>query len=82
MNKVWKQFLKNIMWPIVTALYMLVVVFGAVWLEEQSEGSALLVVAVFIILPTISWLVRDMWQEAKEQVDTETKEMINKLKGE
>ena len=82
MNKVWKQFLKNIMWPIVTALYMLVVVVGAVWLEEQSEGSALLVVAVFIILPAISWLVRDMWQEAKEQVDTETKEMINKLKGE
>lgn len=82
MNKVWKQFLKNIMWPIVTALYMLVVVVGAVWLEEQSEGSALLVVAVFIILPMISWLVRDMWQEAKEQVDTETKEMINKLKGE
>tara|TARA_B110000503_G_C7125040_1_gene404216 strand:+ start:270 stop:485 length:216 start_codon:yes stop_codon:yes gene_type:complete len=69
------------MWPVGIMLYILVVAFVSTQIEQQLHGGGALVMSMFIVLPVLVWLVRDMWRDAKEKVERENKEMMRTLKG-
>ena len=81
MPRVWKHFFKNLAWPVGIAVYIFSVATGGVYLETQFEGGAMLAVLIFIALPMLVYLVRDMWRDAKEKVASENREMMRTLKG-
>jgi uncharacterized membrane protein YhdT len=81
MPRVWKHFLKNLAWPVGIAAYIFSVVTGGVYLETQFEGGAMLTVLIFIALPILVYLVRDMWRDAKEKVKWENEDLLRNIKG-
>lgn len=81
MNRVWKQFFKNLAWPTGIAAYAILVSFGAAYANTLFTAGGVLVVALFICVPVLACLVRDMWLEAKRTVDRENEEMMRTLKG-
>ena len=82
MNRVWKEFLKNLAWPVGIAVYVWSVVALAVYVEiNMYEGGAIIVALLFIALPMIVYLIRDMWLDAKRKVEWENREMMRTLKG-
>ena len=82
MSRVWKQFLKNLAWPVGFATYLFAVVIGAEYANMLFEGAALIVVVLFICIPVAVFLIRDMWRDAKRKVDWENREMLRTIKGE
>ena len=83
MNRVWKQFLKNLAWPVGIAVYVWSVIALAVYVEKNiyEDGGGALVALLFIALPMIVYMVRDMWLDAKRKVEWENREMMRTLKG-
>lgn len=82
MSRVWKQFLKNLAWPAGIAVYVWSVIALAVYVEKSMyEGGAIIVALVFIALPALVYMIRDMWLDAKRKVEWENREMMRTLKG-
>jgi hypothetical protein len=82
MNRVWKQFLKNLAWPVGIAVYVWSVIALAIYVEKNIvDGGAYLVALLFIALPTLVYLIRDMWLDAKRKVEWENEQMMRTLKG-
>ena len=82
MNRIWKEFLKNLAWPVGFAAYLFAVTVGADYANTLVKGGAFIVVVLFICIPVTVYLVRDMWQDAKQKVEWENREMMRTLKGE
>ena len=80
MPRVWKHFLKNLAWPVGIAAYIMAVAFGATYADTLFEGGSLAVASVFVVLPVIVYLVREMWRDAKEKVEQENRELLHTLK--
>lgn len=81
MNRVWKHFFKNLAWPVAIAVYVITLSISAAYADTLFEAGGFAVVFVFLIFPALAWLVRDMWQDAKQKVERENKEMIRTLKS-
>jgi tetrahydromethanopterin S-methyltransferase subunit E len=81
MNRVWKYFLKSLAKPLAGLSYILVVVLSGVWVEQYYIGAGALSISIFIVMPLMVLLLRDMWRDAKEKVERENKEMMRTLKG-
>jgi hypothetical protein len=81
MNRVWKHFFKNLAWPVGIAAYLISVATGAAYVDSLFTGGGFVVVFVFLILPFLAYLVRDMWLDAKRKVEWENKDMMQTLKG-
>lgn len=81
MSRVWKHFLRNLAWPVGITAYIIALSFGATYADSLYKGGAFAVIFVFMIFPTLAWLVRDMWRNAKEKVERENREMMRTLKG-
>ena len=81
MSRVWKQFLKNLAWPVGFATYLFSVATGATYIETLYVGGGLLVVVLFVALPVAIYLIRDMWRDAKQKVEWENEQMMRSLKG-
>jgi hypothetical protein len=82
MSRVWKEFLKNLAWPVGFAAYLFAVTVGADYANTLVKGGALIVVVLFICIPVTVFLIRDMWRDAKRKVDWENEETMRALKGE
>ena len=83
MNRVWKQFLKNLAWPAGIAVYVFGVIPLSLYVEKNiSESAGALVALMFIALPILVYIIRDMWRDAKRKVDWENREMLRIIKGE
>jgi len=80
MSRVWKHFLKNLAWPVGVAAYIIAVSFGATYADTLIESGGFAVAFVFVILPIIVYLVREMWHDAKEKVEQENRELLHTLK--
>jgi len=80
MSRVWKHFLKNLAWPVGVAAYIIAVAFGAVYADTVFKGGGLAVTSVFVVLPIIVYLVRDMWRDAKEKVEHENQLLLHRIK--
>ena len=81
MSRVWKQFFKNLAWPTGIAAYAVLVSFGAAYANTLFTFGMPIVLVVFVALPVLAYLVRDMWLEAKRTVARENEEMMRTLKG-
>ena len=82
MNRVWKQFLKNLAWPGGIAVYVWGVIALAVYVEKNMyEGGTIIVALLFIVLPALVFLIRDMWLDAKRKVEWENRELMRNIKG-
>lgn len=81
MSRVWKQFFKNLAWPTGIAAYAILVSVGAAYADTLFTFGMPIVLVVFVALPVLAYLVRDMWLEAKRTVARENKEMMRTLKG-
>lgn len=81
MSRVWKYFFKNLAGPVFAASYLFSVTIGAAHLEELYEGGGLLTVLVFIALPVLVYLIRDMWRDAKQKVEWENSKLMRDIKG-
>lgn len=81
MSRVWKQFFKNIAWPVAIAVYIITLGTGAAYADTLFEGGGFAVFMLFLGFPALAWLVREMWRDAKEKVARENEEMMRSLKG-
>jgi hypothetical protein len=81
MPRVWKHFFKNLAWPVGFATYLFSVATGATYIETLYVGGAIVVVVLFVCLPVLVYLVRDMWLDAKRKVKWENEDLLRDLKG-
>lgn len=81
MSRVWKYFLKSLVKPIAAVAYVLAVIINGVWLEQYYTGAGALSISIFIVMPLMVLLLRDMWIAAKERVEQENREMMRRIKG-
>lgn len=81
MNRVWKHFLKNLAWPFGFVAYIIAVSIGAAYADSMFKGGGLIVITLFIALPLLVYLIRDMWRDAKQKVEWENEEMMRRIKG-
>lgn len=79
--RVWKYFFRNLAWPVGITGYLVAVCLGAAYVEGLVAGGAFVVPMLFIALPVLSFLIREMWQDAREKVEHENRQMMNALKG-
>lgn len=81
MSRVWKHFLKNLAWPAGAASYIVAVSLGAAYADTLFKGSGFAVAFVFVFLPILVYLIRDMWRDAKDKVERENRELMRDIKG-
>lgn len=81
MSRVWRHFLKNLAWPFGFVTYIIAVVAAANYANTLIIGAGVGVMIVFVVFPILAYLIRDLWQDAKEKVERENYEMMRSLKG-
>jgi hypothetical protein len=81
MNRHWKYFLKSLAKPLAAMAYVLAVIINGAWFEQYYTGAGALSISIFIVMPLMASLLRDMWLDAKRKVDFENEQMLRKIKG-
>jgi len=81
MNRVWKQFFKNLAWPVGIAVYVWGIVFASYYVDSLYKDRGVIVVVVFMVLPGLVFFVCETWRDAKRKVERENEKMIRILKG-
>ena len=83
MNRVWKKFFRKLAEPVGITAYILFAVGLTMWTAEYvSQGMSIIVFVIMIPVPMFAYLVRDMWRDAKREVEWENRDMMRRLKGE
>ena len=82
MNRVWKKFFRKLAEPVGVAAYILLAVGLTMWTAEYvSQGVSIVVFVIMLPVPMFAYLIRDMWRQAKTEVEWENRDMLNTLKG-
>lgn len=85
MNRVWKRFLIKVAKGAGTVAYVVMsmlipgVIAGS--MGYDPEWGILIGAGVFVIAPMIFYMIRDVYREAKREVEWENREIMNALKG-
>ena len=86
MSRVWKRFLIKVSKGVGAIAYVLGSMFAggliAGWLGFDFEAGILAGAGVMVILPMVAFLLRDVYRDAKREVEWENRDMLNTLKGE
>ena len=83
MNRVWKKFFRKLAEPVGIMAYVTFVVGLSVWtIENVSQGMGIVVFFIMLPVPALAYLIRDMWRDAKWEIEQENRDMLNTLKGE
>jgi hypothetical protein len=86
MSRVWKRFLIKVSKGVGAIAYVLGSMFAggfiAGWLGFDFENGILAGAGVMVILPMVAFLLRDVYRDAKREVEWENRDMLNTLKGE
>ena len=83
MNRVWKKFFRKLAEPVSITAYISFAVSLTMWTAEYvSQGMSIIVFVIMIPVPMFAYLVRDMWRDAKREVEWENRDMMRRLKGE
>ena len=83
MNRVWKKFFRKLAEPMGVMAYILFALGLTMWTAEYvSQGMSIIVFVIMIPVPMFAYLVRDMWRQAKSEVEWENRDMMRRLKGE
>lgn len=80
MNRVTKRFFRKLAEPVSYALYF----FGAMMLAEVADErygttAFLAVWGIMVVTPVMLWMVREIYLQAKREVDTENQELLRDL---
>jgi len=82
MNRVWKKFFRKLAEPVVIMAYVSFAIVLIMWTAANvSEGMALVVFCIMVPIPVFAYLIRDMWRDAKREVEWENRNMLDTLKG-
>jgi hypothetical protein len=82
MNRVWKKFLGNLVEPLAFIAYCMFAIGLTMWSGTVvNEFTGIAVFFIMIVIPAFSLIIRDMWRDAKREVEWENEEMIRTLKG-
>lgn len=84
--RVWKHFLKNMLWPVgLSGGYLLVGVasgYAAEWLGYEWIDGFMIVPIVLALISIIGFLIYSEWDLARKQVKLENEAIIRGLKDE
>ena len=82
MNRVWKKFFRKLAEPVGILAYVFFAISLTLWTAENvSEGWAVVIGIIMLPVPMFAYLIRDMWRQAKSEVEWENRTMLNTLKG-
>jgi len=85
MNRVWKRFLIKVSKGVGVIAYVLGSMFAggllAGWLGFDIEAGIFAGVVVMVFLPMIAFLLRDLYRDAKQEVEWENKDLLRKIGG-
>lgn len=85
MSRVWKRFLIKVSKGVGVIAYVLGSMFVggliAGWLGFDIEAGILAGAGVMVVLPMVAFLLRDVYRDAKQEVEWENRKMMNALKG-
>jgi len=83
MNRVTKRFLRKMAEPVGMMLYIALVFFSASVAEDKfGPNGYLVVIGVFLLLPSIFFMTRLTWQLANDEIERENDKLVRKIKGE
>ena len=83
MNRVWKKFFGKLAEPVIIMAYVSFATVLVMWTGANvSEGMAIVVFCIMIPIPMIAFMLRDMWRQAKSEVEWENRELMRDIKGE
>jgi len=83
MNRVWKKFLGKFVEPLAYMAYGMFAIGLTMWSGTVvNEFTGIAVFFIMIVIPAVSLIIRDMWRDAKREVEWENRDMLNTLKGE
>ena len=85
MSRVWKRFLLKVAKGVGAVAYVLssMVIPGVIAgsMGYDPEWGILIGAGVFVIAPLIFYVIRDVYRDAKREVEWENREMMRTLKG-
>jgi putative effector of murein hydrolase LrgA (UPF0299 family) len=85
MSRVWKRFFIKMSKGVGGIAYVLGSMFAggfiAGWLGYDIEAGILAGAMLFIILPMVAFLLRDLYRDAKQEIEWENRKMMNAIKG-
>lgn len=82
MSRVMKRFFRKLSEPVGFAIYFFVTFSIADYLGEIYGAMAFLAVyGVMLIVPLFGWMLREMYQQAKREIEWENDELMRDLKG-
>jgi hypothetical protein len=85
MSRVWKRFFIKMSKGVGVIAYVLGSMFSsgfvAGWLGYDIEAGILAGAMLFIILPMVAFLLRDLYRDAKQEIEWENRKMMNAIKG-
>jgi len=82
MNRVWKKFLGKFVEPLAYMAYGMFAIGLTMWSGTVvNEFTGIAVFFIMIVIPAVSLIIRDMWRDAKREVEWENRDMVDTLKG-
>ena len=82
MNRVWKKFFRKLAEPLAFMAYIIFAAGLTMWTAEYvSQGMSVVVFVIMLPVPAFAFLIRDMWRDAKREVEWENRDMLDTLKG-
>lgn len=82
MSRVWKRFFLKVAEPVSYVLYF----FGTMLLAEYMESKYGMIAflgiwGVMVVLPVLGWMLKEMYRQAKNEIDFENEELLRNIKG-
>ena len=85
MNRVWKRFLFKVAKGMAVIYYVLGSMFTggfiAGWLGYDLEWGIMFGAGVFVIAPMTFYMIRDVYRDAKREVEWENQKLMRDIKG-
>jgi hypothetical protein len=85
MSRVLKRFLIKVSKGVGVIAYVLGSMFAggliAGWLGFDIEAGILTGATIMVFLPMIAYMLRDLYRDAKEEIEWENRKMMNAIKG-
>jgi hypothetical protein len=82
MNRVWKRFFLKVAEPVSYVLYFVGTMLLAEYMESKYGMIAFMGIwGVMVVLPVLGWMLKEMYRQAKREIDFENEELLRELKG-
>jgi len=85
MNRVWKRFLNKVAKGVGTVAYVLLSMFIPAVIAHRMgydlEWGIMFGAGVFVIAPMTFYMIRDVYRDAKREVEWENQKLMRDIKG-